>query len=97
MLWPKAKMELVKKYKGYLALITSILAMAAGLFVKIDAYAQGKVNEGVTKLKDQTNLKLEEVHGHLEILKSNQESQGKQLDKIDAKQDRLMEILLEKK
>ncbi len=89
--------ELLKKYKSQIALLSTVFAAGTTLFVKIDAYAQGKVDAGVEQLRTETSKEVTDLKADIKILKAEQQNQKEQLSKIDSKQDDVIHLLLDMK
>lgn len=90
-------LELIKKYKSHLALLSTLFAMGGTLFVKIDAYAQSKVDAGVEQLRNETGKEVTQLKADMSIVRAEQQTQKEQLQRIDQKQDDMIHILLEMK
>lgn len=89
--------ELLRKYKHYITIVSFMGTVAATLFVKIDAYAQDKVDAGVSSLRLETTSKLGKLELDVKLVKLKQDQQQKQLDRMEDKQDDVIHLLLEMK
>lgn len=97
-------MELGKKYKSQLAIISTMVTTGGLLFAKIDAYAQGKVDTAVKELRQEANNSRIQLESDISIVKAEQQATKEQLADIkqeqknqSRKQDKMMDVLLEMK
>lgn len=90
-------LEMSKKYRSHIALVSTLCTAGAVLFARIDAYAQGKVDAGVNQLRGETMGEVTQLKTDVQILKAEQLAQKEQLNRIDQKQDDMIHLLLEMK
>lgn len=87
--------DLLKKYKKEIGLVSTCLTVGGALFMKIDAYAQSKVDAGVEALRMEHDKEITNIKADIQILKAEQQAQKEALNSIDRKQDDMIHLLLE--
>lgn len=83
------------RIKWVVGAVMTFIGAVTGVFSKLDAYAEGKIDAGVETLRIETNRELAVVKTDIAVIKTVQANQASQLDRIETSQSEIMGVLLD--